>query len=120
MASQREREIKADITELVNSDVANKRALVNKHTGIVRVNYGKVELEHTISSKVSWNQSGLEEAFGEIHEAGFDPKDFVEVSYKVSSTSMNNAPESVRSILSKSKIEDSPTIKINLQKKEEK
>ncbi len=74
-----------------------KRVAESKDTGIVHFDDGRVRITADLPKKVEWDQPKLAELVKRIADAGDDPLQYVEISYRVSETKYNAWPEALRS-----------------------
>ncbi|MGE3806581.1 MAG: hypothetical protein AB7K24_18090 [Gemmataceae bacterium] len=67
-----------------------------KDTGVVHLDDGTVRVTADLPKKVEWDQDKLADIVRRIRDAGDDPTEFVDVSYRVAETKFNAWPESLR------------------------
>jgi hypothetical protein len=75
----------------------NLRHDASKETGIVHFDDGDVRITVDVSKKVDWDQSLLAEIVRRISESGDDPRQYVEITYRVSENKFNAWPETLKS-----------------------
>jgi hypothetical protein len=72
------------------------RLAAGKDTGVVHFDDGRVRISADLPKRVDWNQRTLAEIVRHITEAGDDPAEYVDTSYRVSETKFNAWPEGIR------------------------
>lgn len=72
------------------------RRLAGKDTGVVHFCDGQIRITADLPKKVEWHQSKLADLAKRIADAGDDPKQYVEISYRVTETKYNAWPEAMR------------------------
>ena len=72
------------------------RHLQGKDTGSVRFEEEGIEVLSDLPKKTTWDQKKLAELAKRIAEAGDDPSEFIDISYKVSERKFTAWPESLR------------------------
>jgi hypothetical protein len=72
------------------------RLSAGKDTGLVHFDDGRVRVSADLPKRVEWNQTTLAEIVRRIVEAGEDPTEYVDTSYRVSETKFNAWPEAIR------------------------
>ncbi len=75
----------------------NLRHDAGKDTGVVHFDDGDVRITADLPKKVEWDQTRLAEITRRIAQSGDDPKQYVEISYRVSETKFNAWPETLKS-----------------------
>ena len=70
---------------------------VDKDTGIVHFNDGNVRITADLPKKIEWDQTRLAEIARRISESGDDPKQYVEITFRVSETKFNAWPDTLKS-----------------------
>jgi hypothetical protein len=70
---------------------------VDKDTGIVHFNDGNVRITADLPKKIEWDQTRLAEIARRISESGEDPKQYVEITFRVSETKFNAWPDTLKS-----------------------
>jgi hypothetical protein len=66
-------------------------------TGVVHFDDGDVRVTADLPKKVEWDQTRLAEMTRRITESGDDPRQYVEITYRVSETKFNAWPETLKS-----------------------
>lgn len=74
-----------------------QRFAAGKDTGIVHFDDGQVRITADLPKKIDWDQQKLTDLVKRIADAGDDPREYVEISYRVSETKYNAWPEALRS-----------------------
>lgn len=72
------------------------RLAAGKDTGVVHFDDGRVRISADLPKRVEWNQSILAVLVERMIEAGDDPTEYVDTSYRVSETKFNAWPEAIR------------------------
>ena len=72
------------------------RAEARKDTGTVRFHDGAVEIAVEMPKRVEWDQRRLAALADQIRAGGEDPRDYLEVSFKVSERAYTAWPERIR------------------------
>lgn len=70
---------------------------VDKDTGIVHFDDGNVRITADLPKKIEWDQTRLAEIARRISESGEDPKQYVEITFRVSETKFNAWPDTLKS-----------------------
>jgi hypothetical protein len=70
---------------------------VDKDTGVVHFDDGNVRITADLPKKIEWDQTRLAEITRRISESGEDPKQYVEITFRVSETKFNAWPETLKS-----------------------
>ena len=70
---------------------------VDKDTGIVHFDDGNVRITADLPKKIEWDQTRLAEIARRISESGDDPKQYVEITFRVSETKFNAWPDTLKS-----------------------
>ena len=70
---------------------------VDKDTGIVHFDDGNVRITADLPKKIEWDQTRLAEIVRRISESGDDPKQYVEITFRVSETKFNAWPDTLKS-----------------------
>ncbi len=70
---------------------------VDKDTGVVHFDDGNVRITADLPKKIEWDQTRLAEIARRISESGDDPKQYVEITFRVSETKFNAWPETLKS-----------------------
>ena len=70
---------------------------VDKDTGIVHFNDGNVRITADLPKTIEWDQTRLAEIARRISESGDDPKQYVEITFRVSETKFNAWPDTLKS-----------------------
>jgi hypothetical protein len=79
------------------------RAEANKDFGAARFVDGDVTVVANLPKKIDWNQDKLAELVERIKAGGEDPRDYVEVSFKVSERKYASWPKPIRSLFEPSR-----------------
>lgn len=74
----------------------NLRHDVGKDTGVVHFDEGNVRVTADLSKKVDWDQGRLAEIARRIAEGGEDPRQYIEITYRVSEAKFNAWPETIK------------------------
>ena len=72
------------------------RGLAGKDTGTVRFQDGMVEVTAELPKKVEWDQAQLARLAEEIHAGGDNPRDYLEITFKVPESAYTAWPERTR------------------------
>lgn len=72
------------------------RAAAGKDTGTVRFHDGSVEVAAELPKRVEWDQRRLAALAEQIRAGGEDPREYLEVSFKVSERAYTTWPERIR------------------------
>ena len=72
------------------------RGMAGKDTGTVRFQDGMVEITAEISKKIEWNQAQLARLAEEIRAGGENPRDYLEIAFKVPERAYTAWPERIR------------------------
>jgi hypothetical protein len=75
----------------------NLRRDLGKDTGVVHFDEGRVCVTSELNKKVDWDQGRLAEIARRIAEGGEDPRQYIEITYRVSETKFNAWPETIKS-----------------------
>lgn len=75
---------------------AQLRLAAGKDTGVVHFDDGGVRVTADLPKRVEWDQARLAELFQQITATGDDPREYVDLTYRVSETKFNAWPESIR------------------------
>ena len=70
---------------------------VDKDTGVVHFDDGNVRITADPPKKIEWDQTRLAEIARRISESGDDPKQYVEITFRVSETKFNAWPDTLKS-----------------------
>ena len=70
---------------------------VDKDTGVVHFDDGNVRITADLPKKIEWDQTRLAEIVRRISESGDDPKQYVEITFRVSETKFNAWPDTLKS-----------------------
>ena len=70
---------------------------VDKDTGVVHFDDGNVRITADLPKKIEWDQTRLAEIARRISESGDDPKQYVEITFRVSETKFNAWPDTLKS-----------------------
>lgn len=70
---------------------------VDKDTGVVHFDDGNVRITADLPKKIEWDQTRLAEIARRISESGDDPKQYVEITFRVSETKFNTWPDTLKS-----------------------
>lgn len=73
------------------------RLAAGKDTGVVHFDDGRVRITADLPKKIEWDQKKLTDIVRRITASGEDPKQYVEIKYRVSETKFNAWPEVFRS-----------------------
>ena len=73
------------------------RHQVGKDTGVVHFDDGNVRITADLPKKVDWDQARLADIIRRIAESGDDPREYVEITYRVSEAKFNAWPETLKS-----------------------
>ena len=76
------------------------RLAAGKDTGVVHFDDGRVRITADLPKKIEWDQKKLTDIVRRITASGEDPKQYVEIKYRVSETKFNAWPEVFRSTFS--------------------
>lgn len=74
----------------------NLRHDAGKDTGVVHFDEGNVRVTADLSKKVDWDQGRLAEIARRIAEGGEDPRQYIEITYRVSEAKFNAWPETIK------------------------
>ncbi len=77
--------------------VTSLRNQLEKENGVVHIEVDGISISADQSKKVSWNQEQLAEIEQRIRDSGEDPREFIDVTYKVAEKKYNAWPEHLRS-----------------------
>jgi hypothetical protein len=96
----------------------NLRHDAGKDTGAVHFDDGNVRVTADLPKKVEWDQARLAEITRRITESGDDPKQYVEITFRVSETKFNAWPETLKSAFEAARIVKSgkPSYRLALMK----
>jgi hypothetical protein len=72
------------------------RLAAGKDTGVVHFDDGRVRISADLPKRVDWDQSILAVIVERMIEAGDDPTEYVDTSYRVSETKFNAWPEGIK------------------------
>jgi len=75
----------------------NLRHDAGKDTGVVNFEEDDVRITADLPKKVDWDQTRLADMTRRIAESGDDPRQYVEITYRVSETKFNAWPETLKS-----------------------
>ena len=75
----------------------NLRHDAGKDTGVVHFDEDEVRITADLPKKVDWDQARLADMTRRIAESGDDPRQYVEITYRVSETKFNAWPETLKS-----------------------
>jgi len=75
----------------------NLRHDAGKDTGVVHFDEDEVRITADLPKKVDWDQTRLADMTRRIAESGDDPRQYVEITYRVSETKFNAWPETLKS-----------------------
>ena len=75
----------------------NLRHDAGKDTGVVHFDEDEVRITADLPKKVDWDQARLADMTRRIAENGDDPRQYVEITYRVSETKFNAWPETLKS-----------------------
>ncbi len=75
----------------------NLRLEAGNDTGVIHFDDGDVRITADLPKKIEWDQSRLAEITKRIADSGDDPKQYVEISYRVSETKFNAWPDTLKS-----------------------
>ena len=70
---------------------------VDKDSGVVHFDDGNVRITADLPKKIEWDQTRLAEIARRISESGDDPKQYVEITFRVSETKFNAWPDTLKS-----------------------
>jgi hypothetical protein len=70
---------------------------VDKDSGVVHFDDGNVRITADLPKKIEWDQTRLAEITRRISESGEDPKQYVEITFRVSETKFNAWPDTLKS-----------------------
>ncbi len=73
------------------------RLAAGKDTGVVHFDDGRVRITAELPKRIEWDQKKLTDIVRRITASGEDPKQYVEIKYRVSETKFNAWPESFKS-----------------------
>jgi hypothetical protein len=73
------------------------RHQAGKDTGVIHFEDGNVRVTADLPKKVDWDQARLADIIRRIAESGDDPREYVEITYRVSETRFNAWPETLKS-----------------------
>lgn len=83
--------------ELKYADSAHRlRLAAGKDTGVVHFDEGPVRITADLPKRVEWDQTKLSDIVQRIVDAGDDPSQYVEISFRVSETKYNAWPQVLR------------------------
>jgi hypothetical protein len=88
--------IEAAIALRYEQRAVGARAAAGKDTGAVRFQDGAVEIAVDLPKRVDWDQARLATLSEQIRAGGEDPRQYVEVSFKVSERAYTAWPERIR------------------------
>jgi len=72
------------------------RGMAGKDTGTVRFQDGAVEITAELPKKVEWDQAKLARLAQEISAGGENPRDYLEIAFKVPERAYTTWPERIR------------------------
>ena len=75
----------------------NLRHADGKDTGVIHFDDGDVRITADLPKKIEWDQARLADITKRIADSGDDPKQYVEITYRVSETKFNAWPETLKS-----------------------
>ena len=70
---------------------------VDKDSGVVHFDDGNLRITADLPKKIEWDQTRLAEIARRISESGDDPKQYVEITFRVSETKFNAWPDTLKS-----------------------
>lgn len=76
----------------------HQRMAQGKDTGVVHLADGSVRITVALPKKVEWDQDLLGQIAQRIAATGDDPRQFLDISYRVSETRFNAWPESLQTV----------------------
>ena len=79
------------------------RLAAGKDTGVVHFDDGRVRITADLPKKIEWDQKTLTDIVRRITASGEDPKQYVEIKYRVSETKFNAWPEVFRSAVAQAR-----------------
>jgi hypothetical protein len=71
------------------------RGMAGKDTGTVRFQDGSVEITAELTKKIDWDQEKLTRLADEIHAGGENPRDYLEITFKVPESAYTAWPERI-------------------------
>jgi hypothetical protein len=71
------------------------RGMAGKDTGTVRFQDGSVEITAELTKKIDWDQEKLTRLADEIHAGGDNPRDYLEITFKVPESAYTAWPERI-------------------------
>jgi hypothetical protein len=69
--------------------------MAGKDTGTVRFQDGSVEITAELTKKIDWDQEKLTRLADEIHAGGENPRDYLEITFKVPESAYTAWPERI-------------------------
>ena len=75
----------------------NLRHADGKDTGVIHFDDGDVRITADLPKKIEWDQVRLADITKRIADSGDDPKQYVEITYRVSETKFNAWPDTLKS-----------------------
>lgn len=73
------------------------RLAAGKDTGVVHFDDGLVRITADLPKKIEWDQEKLAEITNRIAASGDNPREYVDISYRVSESKFNAWPDSLKS-----------------------
>ena len=93
---------------------ANERYLSGKDTGSVRFDDGDFIICADLPKHVDWDQDRLADIVAQIRNAGDDPADYVDLTYKVPERKYAAWPKAVRQVFEPARTVRTGTLKIEI------
>lgn len=75
----------------------NLRHADGKDTGVIHFDDGDVRITADLPKKIEWDQARLADITKRIADSGDDPRQYVEITYRVSETKFNAWPDTLKS-----------------------
>jgi len=97
------------------SRAAEKRQRATKDTGIVRFVDGDFTVVADLPKRIDWDQDRLAEMVTRIREAGDDPAEYVDLSYKVAERKYAAWPDAIRAGFEPARTVRTGTLKIEIR-----
>ena len=99
---------------------ANERYLSGKDTGTVRFDDGDFSIVADLPKRVDWNQDRLAGIVARIRDAGDDPAEYVDLTYKIPERKYAAWPEAIRQSFEPARTVRAGTLKVEILTQESK
>lgn len=98
---------------------SSERAKLGKYTGKINLTDGQYIVSIDVPARSNWDQKELESIFNRIEKTDDDPKEYIDISYKISERKYKSWPQVIRSEFDKARTlkKGKPVITINHKEK---